>query len=186
MKKVLFSFAVLAVVATMTACGNKSAQPVEGQDDATTSEQSTKAQPAEAAPTVALATTIDKETYTIGLPEGWSTLSANDKGCYMYKGDGKKPSEAVSGTFIIMQFQPSDGKTIEDGIKEAVDNMAAKQLDDVTFNGTTYKQLSYTEDGVDGRILVTTDGEQVISFMMARTTPDDPEIQAIINSFKKK
>ena len=36
MKKVLFSFAVLAVVATMTACGNKSAQPVEGQDDATT------------------------------------------------------------------------------------------------------------------------------------------------------
>ena len=171
MKKVLFSIAVLAVVATMTACGNKSAQPVEGQDDAATSEQSAEAQSEEAAPAVALATTIEKGTYTIGLPEGWSTLSANDKGCYVYKGDGKKPSEAVNGTFIIMQFQPSDGKTIEDGIKEAVDNMAAKQLDDVTFNGTTYKQLSYTEDGVDGRILVTT---------------DDTEIQAIINSFKKK
>ena len=112
MKKVLFSIAVLAVVATMTACGNKSAQPVEGQD-AATSEQSTEAQPAEAAPAVALATTIEKGTYTIGLPEGWSTLSANDKGCYIYKGDGKKPSEAVNGTFIIMQFQPSDGKTIE-------------------------------------------------------------------------
>lgn len=112
MKKVLFSIAVLAVVATMTACGNKSAQPVEGQD-AATSEQSTEAQPAEAAPTIALPTTIEKGTYTIGLPEGWSTLSANDKGCYVYKGDGKKPSEAVNGTFIIMQFQPSDGKTIE-------------------------------------------------------------------------
>jgi predicted small lipoprotein YifL len=112
MKKVLFSIAVLAVVATMTACGNKSAQPIEGQD-AATSEQSTEAQPAEAAPTIALPTTIEKGTYTIGLPEGWSTLSANDKGCYVYKGDGKKPSEAVNGTFIIMQFQPSDGKTIE-------------------------------------------------------------------------
>ena len=186
MKKVLFSIAVLAVVATMTACGNKSAQPVEGQDDAATSEQSAEAQSEEAAPAVALATTIEKGTYTIGLPEGWSTLSANDKSWYVYTGDRKKPSEAVNGTFIIMQFQPSDGKTIEDGIKEAVDNMAAKQLDDVTFNGTTYKQLSYTEDGVDGRILVTTDDKQVISFMMARTTPDDPEIQAIINSFKKK
>ena len=190
MKKVLFSIA-LATVA-LVSCGNKPAPNADSQE-AVASEQSTDVQEAaapeqgaEEAPAVALPTTIDKGTYTIGLPEGWSTLSANDTGCYMYKGDGKKPSEAVSGTFIIMQVHPSDGKTIEEGIKEAVDNMAAKQLDDVTFGGITYKQLSYTEDGVDGRILVTIDDKQVISFLMARTTPNDPEIQAIINSFKKK
>ena len=32
MKKVLFSFVVLAAAAAMTACGNKNAKNVEGQD----------------------------------------------------------------------------------------------------------------------------------------------------------
>ena len=43
MKKVLFSFAIAAVAATMVSCGNKSAQNAEGQDSTAVAEEQTEA-----------------------------------------------------------------------------------------------------------------------------------------------
>ena len=43
MKKVLFSFAILAVAAVMVSCGNKSAQNAEGQDSTAVAEEQTEA-----------------------------------------------------------------------------------------------------------------------------------------------
>ena len=180
MKKVLFSFAILAATAMMVACGNKSQQNTEEQDTAAVAEE----QPSETA-SVAIVKTIDKDAYSIGLPEGWSAMSQGDTQCMVYKGSDAKPSEALNGTWVSMEISPSEDKTIEEGIKEMIEEMGAKQLDDVTIGGTTYKQCSYVEDGVESRILVS-GTDNLVSFMMAHTTPDDPEVQAIISSLKLK
>lgn len=181
MKKVLFSFAILAVAATMAACGNKSAQNAESQESAVVAGQ----QPVEAA-TAAIAKTIDKGAYSLGLPEGWSVLSEGDTECFVYKGDGSKPSEAIDGQWVSLKIGPLEGKTVDGAVKEMVNEMGAKQLADVTVGGTTYKHCSYVEEGVESRILMTSNDKSGISFMMARINPDDADVQTIISSLKIK
>lgn len=180
MKRVLFGFAIMAAAATMASCGNKTAQNNEGQDSATT-----EAPIAEVA-TSAIAETIDKAGYTIGLPEGWAVMSADDEECFIYKGDKAKPSEAISGTWIVLKRGSLEGKTFDAAVQEMIKETGAKLLDDVIIGGRTYKHCSCIEDGVESRILVTVDDKGVLSFMMGRTTPDDADVQAIISSLKVK
>lgn len=182
MKKALFSFAVAAVAFSMAACGNNSAQNAGSQDStaAIAEEQSAESI------TTAMAQTIDKAAYSIGLPEGWAVMSESDTECMIYKGSVAKPSETLDNTWLSVKIGSLDGQSLESAIEEMVKEMGAKLLDDVTIAGTTYKQCSYTEDGVESRILVTGKDKNAISVMIARTTPDDPEILAILRSLKIK
>lgn len=177
MKKAIFSFAILAVAAMIASCGQKAQQNAEIQDStAVVGEQTEEA---------VLATTIDQASYSLGLPEGWAIMSQDDMECFVYKGNAAKPSEAINGTFLSLKIGPSEGKTLDNTIEEMVKEMGVKLLDDVTIGGTTYKQCSYTEDDVESRILMA-GTDKMVSIMMARTTPDDADVQAIVNSLKLK
>ena len=74
MKKVLFSFAILAVAATMVSCGNKSAQNAEGQDSAAVEgEATTEAAAAKIAPMG-----------SFDYPEGTAFENADEIACVMF------------------------------------------------------------------------------------------------------
>lgn len=180
MKKVFFSIAFAAIAAACVSCGNKSAQKAESQDSVTVAE----VQPVETV-AAAVAKTIDKAAYTIGMPEGWTAMSEGDTECLIYKGENLKVSEIMDATWVAMKVGETDEKPLDDAIKEMVKEMGAKQLDDVTVDGTTYKQLSFTEDGVESRILIL-GGEKPVSFTITRATADDADVQAILKSFKLK
>ena len=80
MKKVLFSFVVLAAAAAMTACGNKNAKNVEGQD-------STAVAAEEAAPQMAPMGTWD-------YPEGSALADAENISVLLYPHSWKKDIDA--------------------------------------------------------------------------------------------
>ena len=76
MKKVLFSFAVAVLAATMVSCGNKTAQNAEGQDSAAAEEQTEqKAEEPQQEVKIEDQTEISSDIYTIKVPEGWKARS---------------------------------------------------------------------------------------------------------------
>lgn len=176
MKKRLFIFALVGMAVTMMSCTGKTAKDTEAQDStAIVKEQS------------AVVKTIDQKTYSLGLPKGWVTMSAGDTECMVFKGSASKPSEAIDGVWVALNTTTVEAKgmNLELAIKAMLKEMGAKQLEDVTIGGTTYKQCSYTEKGVESRILMA-GKDKLVSFMMSRTTPDDPDVRAIISSLKLK
>ena len=73
MKKVLFSFAILAVAAVMVSCGNKTAQNAEDQDSAAAEEQ-TEAAAEEAEPEDVLST----DAFSMKAPENFEINGKKD------------------------------------------------------------------------------------------------------------
>lgn len=130
-----------------------------------------------------IATTVDKETYSIGLPEGWAVMSEDESGCFVYK--GQNPAEAMDGAWVAMKIASSADETVEKALPDMVKEMGAKQLDDVTIGGKTFKQISFTEQGEEARILMA-DYKRAVSFTIMKATAADADVQAVVGSFKMK
>lgn len=133
MKKVLFSFAILAAAAVMVACGNKKAAPADNADA-----QQTEAEAAtEADPSV-----YDMKFFTYKLTE-------------TFKESSKPEFEKV---YIKTAHQPNINVSIAGSLRgelaswskeQEADKMTADK--DVTGNGKTYK--TFYKEGASGYVL---------------------------------
>ena len=93
MKKVLFSFAILAAVATMTSCENKGNKNADSKDS--TAVEATEAAAAEAEDP----NTLSTDAFSMKAPEGWVVdgkidyLKQNNKICF--RKDDRKPAYKI-------------------------------------------------------------------------------------------
>jgi len=180
MKKSIYSIAILAAGLLAASCGNKQTPP----PSVTAVEQ---AEAAEQLPEVK--TTIDKNSFTVALPDGWQAMPGDDEdggkeSTIVFK--GKDVTELMTAAFMMINVGDDEGKTLDEGIKEFLEESKAQPAEDVKIGGKTYKTFTLVEDSVESPMLVTQENNKFISFIVGKASVQDPEVRAIINSFRLK
>jgi ABC-type glycerol-3-phosphate transport system substrate-binding protein len=180
MKKNLLSIAILAAGLLVASCGNKQAAPAP---EAPVADSEASAGLPE------LKTTIDKNSFSFAIPEGWQSMPGDDEGgdkegAMVYK--GKDATELMSAAFMMISVGDDEGKTLDEGIKEFQEDAKATAIDDVTIGGKTYKAFTATESGMESTFLLAHEGRKFIAFIIGKASAEDPEVRAIVNSFKLK
>lgn len=179
MRKQVLTIAMMAVALLVASCGNKSGNNASGAD-------STQVAPKNEAKASEVKTTYEKKLFSVGAPEGWETMPNDDPestDIMLLKGGIEN---VMKDAFVIAEVRPTEGETLESGMKEAEEDGKAKVLDDVTAGGFTYKHLYLEEGEMPGHILVAQQGDQFITFTIGKADVDDPDVQAILQSFKLK
>ncbi|MBR4921030.1 MAG: hypothetical protein IKZ62_06935 [Prevotella sp.] len=130
MKKVLFSFAVAVLAATMVSCGNKTAQNAEGQDSAAAEEQTEqKAEEPQQEVKIEDQTEISSDIYTIKVPEGWKARSRMvSNSCVL--GLKEPPFTTASPNYVSYIDL--------DRYKAEREKEGSKAIDNITVNGREY------------------------------------------------
>ena len=178
MKKQVLTIAIMAVGLLVVSCGNKTGNAAGGADSTAVVKADVKASDVK--------TTSEKKLFSVGAPEGWEAMSDDDPestNIMLLKGGMEN---VMKDAFIIAEVRPTEGETLESGMKEAEEDGKAKVLDDVTAGGFTYKHLYIEEGEMPGHILVAQEGDQFITFTIGKADVDDPDVLAILNSFKLK
>lgn len=165
MKKVFFSFVIVAAGLLVTSCGNKAANGA-GDADSTATEQATGSKELKAeekGPGI-----VVTEQFTFDVPEGWEV------------------ENLVEGGYVkIALRQPSDqaiAVEIKDG-KVADDHKDWKQLDDKTIGDKTYTEK---EDGSFRYLLTQLDDSHYLAVFGFHMESGDPVLTKVIESIKLK
>lgn len=166
MKKVFFSFVIVAAGLLVTSCGNKAANGA-GDADSTATEQaatgSKELKAEEKGPGI-----VVTEQFTFDVPEGWEVENLVE-----------------SGYVKIALRQPSDqaiAVEIKDG-KAADDHNDWKQLDDKTIGDKTYAEK---EDGSFRYLVTQLDDSHYLSIFGYHMESGDPVLTKVIESIKLK
>lgn len=166
MKKVFFSFVIVAAGLLVTSCGNKAANGA-GDADSTATEQaatgSKELKAEEKGPGI-----VVTEQFTFDVPEGWEVENLVE-----------------SGYVKIALRQPSDqaiAVEIKDG-KVADDHKDWKQLDDKTIGDKTYTEK---EDGSFRYLLTQLDDSHYLAVFGFHMESGDPVLTKVIESIKLK
>ena len=99
---------------------------------------------------------------------------------------GRDVSELMDAAFMMINIVDDEGKTLEEGLEDFRMETQAKQSDDVTIGGKIYKAFTAVEEGTESTIVVSHEGNKFISFIIGKANIQDPDVRAIINSFKLK
>lgn len=125
---------------------------------------------------------VERDDFTVGLPEGWKVMS-NDEYCLIvYKGTIEE--DYLDGRAVHLVIVPADGVTPDDAIQEMVTGINATVGKDVTIGATTYQTCTYVEDGRDLLLLVTKYIDKLMRIEVEGTDASDPEVRAIVLSMR--
>lgn len=184
MRKHVMTLAVVAVGLLVMACGNKSGNNAAGADSTAVAAAPEAKAPSKDLPEVKKI--YEKTDFSVGVPEGWETMPNDDPesmDIMLLKGGIDKITKEP---FIMIDLEGAEGQGFEADVKDFQENTNAKALDDVTLNGLTYKAFYMEEGEIPGTILVSRHKNLNVSITIGKADLNDPEIQAILQSFKLK
>lgn len=184
MNKNMMNIAILTASLLVASCGNKQAAPavdVESLQPAIEQAQSAGQQSE-------TMNTIDKPSFSFAIPEGWLQMPGDNddekESAMVFR--GRDVSELMDAAFMMINIVDDEGKTLEEGLEDFRMETQAKQSDDVTIGGKIYKAFTAVEEGTESTIVVSHEGNKFISFIIGKANIQDPDVRAIINSFKLK
>ena len=140
MKKVLFSFAVVAACLFVTACGSKKAQQENSENEAVgqvAEEASNEAEAQEPKLPVGPCT-IEMDLMSVDIPEGWEVLNQDRHEVKIYPGTGDQFTES-----ILIQEQPY--RALADAVKTMKGLEQTKDLGTLPFGDNKF--LAYEMPG---------------------------------------
>lgn len=178
MKKCMMTFAIVAVGLLVAACGAKtSIGNQQGTDEVKDASANISG----------ITSTIEHSQFSVGLPNGWQTMPSDDPtypGTMLFRG-GNEMNLADTG-FLMFNLEKKEGKSLEESMTEFENESKAKRLKAMTFGDTTWQGFEIKEGEVTGKILVMEQNGYFVTATITKMELDDPDIKAIIQSFKTK
>lgn len=165
MKKVFFSFVIVAAGLLVASCGNKSAKDASGVDSTVTEQAagSKELKEGDKGPGI-----VATEKFSFDVPEGWEIEN------YVESGYVKVALRQPSDQAIAVEIK--DGK-VEDDHKDW------KQLDDKTIGDKTYVEK---EDGSFRYMLSQLDDSHYLAIFAFHVASGDPILTKVIESINLK
>lgn len=175
MKKVFFSFAIVAAGLLVASCGNKNnAQTTEASEEQT--------EQAEAAPAEAGAT-AESENFTLAVPSGWK-YNENGSSSTSITLDAPEYGQFESVTIYLNKEETSADKLLDQYFG---DGAGKEKSGEVTIGGKTFKQLYYTDSSDNNSDLFTEANGGVLVVSLSKNVPVEAEgLKTIVESIKFK
>lgn len=188
MKKVFFSFAIAAMMASLMACGNTGGQNNEGQDSTAVEAEAAEEEVAAEEPASNMAQT-DK--FSGIAPEGWEIVSQDNGGFKIYKNNVEGP---LQPRVSVHKAYITPAEAYESAISPAPNNLIgnvelieAMDIAGRTYSGFYYK-TQYKKEFEASKYYIITDLSNGTSIyvQVENIAIDDADVQAIFESIKEK
>lgn len=183
MKKVFFSFAVAAVMASLVACGGKTGQDTEGQDSTAVE---AVAEEAEAPGNV-----VEAGAFTGVVPEGWE-IECEDNGGFQFK--NRSAEGPLKPTITVYKAQLTAAEAYESTVKSSPKNLIGNVeiVEGMDIAGRTYAgyyyKTQYNSELEKSKYYLITDlsNGTPIYVQVENIAIDDDVVQAAFAGIKEK
>lgn len=171
MKKVLFSFAIATMMASLISCGNKTGQNTDGQDSLATEVEADDANREQLT------------TLSVVVPEGWTNQSIDDSEFFIRLEPEPSYTYDSERSFLSMDFF---AEYSAETYLESVSGWDIKEIEKKTIDGVEFTAYNFTnEKDTLVRILGDKFGDLYL-FETNEKSYGNADVQAMLKSIKLK